>query len=79
MFGPQCLKRAGLDQENNIVSGSPIWGLSAPVHHPTPVFGQGLFSASAWMFSMKPCNIQALSRNDDMWPPDCFRLLSPPS
>lgn len=44
--------------------------LSTPVCHPTPVFGQGLFSAPASMFSMKSGNKQALSSDGDMWPPD---------
>lgn len=43
-----------LDQEEKeVVGGSLIWGFSSPVHHQAPVFGQGLFSASASMFSTK--------------------------
>lgn len=34
MMMGRCL--TGLDQGNKAVSGSLVWGLSSPVHHPTP-------------------------------------------
>lgn len=51
-----------------------VWSGTCPHQSTTePLYlDRGLFSASASKFSMKVCDIQALSSNGDMWPPDYY-------
>lgn len=51
-----------------------VWSGTCPHRSTTqPLYlDRALFSASASKFSMKACDIQALSSNGDMWPPDYY-------